>query len=400
MEQWLIVILATAGLLVRVGLMLYSAGGARAKMASSALIRQLVDLCVAVLALWAVGWAIWSYTGNPVIGLDVRRLIGWDAPEAPVAMESLLVVLLASGPVVLAISERSRLGAVVVSAVMMGALVVPVAAHWVWKGWLARMGMVDFGGAAVIHLAAGVMAAVGAWMVGPRQGKFNRDGSSNVILGHSVPMALAGVGLTVVSWPLYVLAVAALQGGASMVIPVNVLLAAAAGGTAASVYGQIRIGRIDPTAACVGVLGGLVSVTAVAPAIGTLGAVVLGAVAGLLLPPLAVRLETRHRLDDPGSIVAIHGIGGLLGVLAAGVMLADPSRGWLASLGVQALGAVAVIALAGGIGLIGFGILRAIGRLRVREADEYDGLDLAEHDVNAYPDFQQTMIKSYHLREA
>src|SRR5690554_3778244 len=96
MEQWLIVILATAGLLVRVGLMLYAAGGARAKMASSALMRQLIDLCVAVLALWAVGWAIWSYTGNPVIGLDVHRLIGWNAPEAPVSMESLLVVLLAS----------------------------------------------------------------------------------------------------------------------------------------------------------------------------------------------------------------------------------------------------------------------------------------------------------------
>src|SRR5690606_38891579 len=240
----------------------------------------------------------------------------------------------------------------------------------------------------------------GAWMVGPRQGKFNRDGSSNVILGHSVPMALTGVGLTVAAWPLYVLAVAAFQGGTSMVVPVNVLLAAAAAGAAASAYGQMRVGRIDPTTACVGVLGGLVSVTAVAPAIGTLGAVVLGAVAGLLLPPLAVRLETRHRLDDPGSIVAIHGIGGLLAVLAAGVLLADPSRGWLASLGVQALGAVSVMAMTAVISLIGFGILRAIGRLRVREADEYDGLDLAEHDINAYPDFQQTMIKSYHLREA
>src|SRR5690606_22232467 len=74
MEQWLIVILATAGLLVRVGLMLYTAGGARAKMATSSSMRQLLDLCVAVLALWAVGWAIWSYTGNPVIGLDVHRL--------------------------------------------------------------------------------------------------------------------------------------------------------------------------------------------------------------------------------------------------------------------------------------------------------------------------------------
>ena len=180
----------------------------------------------------------------------------------------------------------------------------------------------------------------------------------------------------------------------------NVLLAGAAGGAAAIVLAQVRYGKPDVVLTLTGLLGGLVAISAAGGGVGSVSAVLIGAVAGVLVPLCAVSLDLLAHLDDPTAGVSIHAVGGLWGTLAAGLFFPGSFVERAKMLGVQALGAVVIAALASALSVALFVTLRATLGLRVKEADEYDGLDLAEHDIGAYPDFQQTMIKSYHLREA
>jgi Amt family ammonium transporter len=262
--------------------------------------------------------------------------------------------------------------------------------------------MVDVAGASSVHLSAGVCAAVGAAFVGSRNGKYNRDGSANMIPGHNIPLAAAGVLAMLVAWVPYLVGSASLRAPMSVttIEPMNVLLAAAAAGAASMALARIRYGKPDVVLTLTAVLGGLVSISAAGGRVGTGSAVLIGAVGGLVVPLAAIALDLLAHLDDPTGGVAIHAVGGLWGTLAAGLFAPVGVVDRLKLLGVQALGAVAIVALAAALSVALFAVLRATAGLRVREADEYDGLDLAEHDIGAYPDFQQTTIKSYHLREA
>jgi Amt family ammonium transporter len=283
----------------------------------------------------------------------------------------------------------------------MASLVVPLAGYFAWTGLLARMDYIDEAGASVVHLAAGMSALAVAILVGPRTGKYNRDGSSNMIPGHSLPMASVGVIVMLVAWGPYVLGAGALYRGFGVYGVVNVLLAGSAGALAALAGSVIRFGKPDAMLTYSGLLGALVAVTGAANLMPTGGAVAIGVVAGAIVPWVLVQIDLRFKVDDPTGAVAIHGIGGLIGTLAVAFVAPMNTMGQrFQQLGVQAIGVVliSVIALAS-IGVPLLVLRKAIG-IRASEANEFDGLDLAEHDLNAYPDFQQNTIKSYHLREA
>lgn len=403
--EWAILALLTAGLLARVGILLWAVGTARSKTAASSITRQMLDLCVAALAVWAVGYALLMHGQNGILGLSPALLVGINspAPGGPQAAEPLaymLLALLASGAAVTGLAERSRFLAVPVASFFVAGVIVPIAALWTWRGWLGDLGFIDTAGAGAAHVVAGGFALVAAVMVGPRMNKYNRDGSANVILGHSLPLAMAGAGVMIVGWVPYALGIGLLHRAGSFALPLNVLLAAAAGGVAACLYAQLRFNKADPILLAMGIMGGLVSITASAGMVGSAAAVVIGAVAGVLVPLVTIVLDTRFRVDDPAGVVAIHGAAGAWGLIATGIFLPGTPDERLALVGVQALGLLSILGLAVAVGLLVMLALKATRRLRAREADEFDGLDLAEHDVNAYPDFQQTMIKSYHLREA
>jgi Amt family ammonium transporter len=397
-----ITLLGAAVLLTRVGQVLYTTGLCRSKNAAATAVRMLADLCVATLMFWAVGAAVLGQESNPVFAIDAKRLIGISGASGDTFFYT-AVVLVATGAVGGTLAERSKFLPGCAASALLAGLLVPVAGHWTAGGWLARWGFRDVAGAAFVHLTAGVCAAAGAALLGPRTGKYNRDGSANMIPGHNIPLAAAGVLAMLAAWVPYVVGCAILRHrqGASLAEPINVLLAAAAGGAVSTMLAQVRYGKPDVVLSMAGVLGGLVSITAVAGTLGTGAAVLIGGVAGLLVPLSMIALDLLAHLDDPTGGVSIHGVGGLWGVLAAGIFA--PGGGIterLKLLGVQALGAAAVVLLAGALSVALFAALRATVGLRLREADEYDGLDLAEHDIGAYPDFQQTTIKSYHLREA
>jgi Amt family ammonium transporter len=392
-----LVVLAAGALLVRVAQMLGAMGLTRAKNAASGGFRSLADLCVASLAFWCIGAALYFQQNNALLGFRADHFIGWSGLSAN-WFSILSMVLLATGIVAPALAERSKLIVPLVLSAILGGILVPMVAFWTWRGWLATMGFVDLAGAAAIHLTPALCAATAALLIGPRDGKYNRDGSSNMIPGHSVPLILASTMLALGGWVPYVMSRATAVN--LSIVPANVMVSAAAGGVVALIAAWIRFGKADVLLTCVGLMSGLVSITAAAGAVGTPGAFVIGAVAGLAIPWLTVKIDLNWKIDDPAGVIAIHGVGGVWALLASAALPPNTVIERLRLIGIHSMGiivvAITVVSLTGSILLL----LRAVTGLRSKEADEYDGLDLAEHDINAHPDFQQTMIKSYHLREA
>ncbi len=192
----------------------------------------------------------------------------------------------------------------------------------------------------------------------------------------------------------------AANGPTEVLIPAgNILLAAAAGGTASMLLCYFRYGKPDVHLMIVGFLGALVAISA-SPDTLNIWAVVIGGVAGILIPLAALHIDLIWKIDDPTSGIAIHAVSAIWGIIAAGAFAALPFAARMKQIGIQLLGLAAIAALT--IILCGalLFFLKATFGLRAKEDDEFDGLDLAEHDIGAYPDFQQTTIKSYHLREA
>lgn len=392
--------LGSACLLIRVGQGLYGAGLVRSKNAAGAVLRAIGDLCVASLAFWVIGAAILMQPHNLLIGFD-RRMIAFAGGSSELFF-LMATILIGTWAVSGAAGERSRFFPLWSASILLAALVFPLGAKWTWHGWLRQMGFIDVAGGTWLHLSGAICAAIAALAVGPRTGKYHRDGSASMIPGHNVPLAGVGVLVMIVGWGPY-LAGCLLQTNHRQAIgpaAIAALLSAAAAGTTAILLGYFRYGKPDVILTMLGVLGGLVAISAGAGQVGSRGAVLLGAVAGILVPLSAIWIDLLARIDDPAGAIAVHGVGGLWGTLAAGFLPRGAAVHRLHQTGVQLVGIVSIglLALVLSAGL--FGILRATIRIRVSEADEYDGLDLAEHDIGAYPDFQQTMIKSYHLREA
>jgi Amt family ammonium transporter len=207
--------------------------------------------------------------------------------------------------------------------------------------------------------------------------------------------------LMLAGWVPYVLGASTLNASPTARGGINVLLAASAGVLVAVLFTRAKYGKPEIMLAYAGLLGALVAVTAGAGAVSTIAAVIIGAVAGVIVPWATVQLDLVWKVDDPSGGVAVHVVGGAWGTLGAALFvpatsLADKLR----DVAVSLLGLALVAALSLALSLAAYTLLKKTVGLRLSEDAEYDGVDLAEHDLNAYPDFQQTMIKSYHLREA
>ncbi len=377
-------------LLLRLGMAIHAAGMVRSKNSSSILIRSIADICLTTLAFWALGGAILFSLGRI---LDPHLLFSLSS-----AFFVICVTLVASGVVTGVASERSKFFPMCAVSILIGAVVVPIVGRW-QLGWLMRLGFIDAGRVSMIHLTGGLCGAVAAVLIGPRGGKYNRDGSSNGIPGHSVPLAAVGALMMFIGFIPTILGMAA-NGPKEVLTPAgNILLAAAAGGAASMLLCYFRYGKPDVHLMIVGFLGALVAISA-SPDTLNIWVVVIGGVAGILIPLAALHIDLIWKIDDPTSGIAIHAVSAIWGIIAAGAFAALPFAARMKQIGIQLLALAAIAALT--IILCGalLFFLRATVGLRAKEADEFDGLDLAEHDIGAYPDFQQTTIKSYHLREA
>src|SRR5437016_4910089 len=235
-----------------------------------------------------------------------------------------------------ALAERWKFSAFAVFSVFVGAFIYPIYANWTWGGgWLAMLGKnlglghghVDFAGSSVVHMTGGVMALVAASLLGPRRGKYNADGSANAIPGHNIPMALIGTFILAFGW--FGFNAGSTLAGSDLrigVIATNTMLAGAAGSITAMLYMWIKYDKPDPSMMANGALAGLVAITAPCAFVTAPSAVLIGGIAGVLVCIAVFFIDGKLRINDPVGAISVHGVNGLWGILAAG-LLADGTYG-------------------------------------------------------------------------
>jgi Amt family ammonium transporter len=279
-----------------------------------------------------------------------------------------------------AVAERIKLGPFLAISAIYVAVVYPTLGSWQWGGgWLSERGFYDFAGSTLVHSVGGWAALAGIWTLGPRLGKYV-NGKLKPIPGHSMPMAAIGVFLLWFGWYGF-------NGGSVLnadpelvsLVFVTTSLAAAAGGVMAAVTSKVMYKSYDLSMAFNGILGGLVGITAGADVIPPMMAIIVGGISGIIIP-LSVGMFDKLRLDDPVGATSVHLVCGIWGTLAVGIFGGG-------NFGVQLLGVVAYGAGAFIPALILFQVFKAAMGVRVSREMELEGLDMAEHHMEAYPNF-------------
>ena len=312
-----------------------------------------------------------------------------------------------------AMAERWKYSSFFVYGLLVGSIIYPIFGNWVWGGgWLAMLGQnfslghghVDFAGSSVVHMTGGVLALVGAWMLGPRNGKYGADGKPVPIPGHNIPMAIIGTFILAFGWfgfnPGSTLAGTDLR---IAVVAVNTMLASATGAVGATLWmWWFKTKKPDPSMMCNGMLAGLVAITAPCAFVSSAGACIVGLVAGVLVVEAAFFIEGVMKIDDPVGAIAVHGVNGAWGCLSIGLLadgtygdgwngVAGTVRGLFYGGGVSQLAAecVGVLANIVAVGLMGFVVFKLIDIVignRCDQTAEVVGLDIPEMGVKGYDD--------------
>ena len=389
-----VVLAAAMVLFMEGGFSLLEAGLVRTKNAVNVTMKIFVDLTIGALAFWAVGFGLmFGADAGGVIGASLffspeKIETGLELPSAAYVLFQLGFAVACISIVSGAVAERMNFKAYVIVAGLIALLLYPISGHWVWngEGWLARLGMKDFAGSAVIHLLGGSAAFVIAWILGPRKGRYT-DGSVNVFAPSNIPLASAGVFVLWFGWFGFN-AGSTLSAGDGMLssIALNTMLGAAAGGASAMLFTLFRFGKTDPSMVMNGALSGLVAITAGCAFVNQWQSIVIGLVAGLIVI-WATLFVDRMKVDDPVGAVAVHGFNGLFGTIAVGLFDAGGglfTTGQTSLLAAQVAGALSILAwgFAGGAAIAY--IAKATVGLRATEEEEEEGLDMAYHGIPAY----------------
>lgn len=313
-------------------------------------------------------------------------------------------------------AERVKFSAVVVASFFISIIAYPFYGNWVWGGgWLAQLGtrvglghgVVDFAGSGVVHAMGGALALAGAAVLGPRIGKFKKDGTPVAIPGHDIPIAILGTIILFFGW--FVFNAGSTLNGSDLrlaVVATNTMLAGAFGGFTSMVYMWIRYGKPDPSMMCNGALAGLVAITAPCAFVNGVSAAVIGVVSGVLVCWAVYLVEHKLKIDDPVGAVAVHFVNGSWGLIAVG-LFADGTYGdglngvaggvtglfyggGFSQLAAQFISVMVIFVWGTVGGYIFYKILDKVMGLRVSANDEINGLDIPEMGVKAYPDFVLT----------
>lgn len=406
---------------MQAGFAMVESGLTRAKNAAHTMTMNLMDFCIGMLAFWAFGFAIMFGNAAPNAGLGIPEgtlsgalgftigdttytfmgLSGWFLGGDSLYQGGIFTLFLfqlafaatANTICTGTLAERWKLGPFSVASVLVTAFIYPFFGHWVWGGgWLAKLGYFDFAGSTVVHLCGGIVAFVGGLVVGPRIGKYNADGSANPIPGHNLPMAFIGTFILAFGWFGFNAGSTLLGTDAQIgIIATNTALASGAGAVMAMVVTAIRFGKPDPSFCCNGMLGGLVGITAPCAFVDSWAAVVIGAVAGVAVVYAAGFVEDKCKIDDPVGAISVHGFCGIWGGLSLGLFangkysdVAGLFYGKPSQFAIQALGVATCIVTVGLLSYVMFMLLEKTLGNRASDADQIEGLDLAETGIEAY----------------
>ncbi|MGA1875736.1 MAG: ammonium transporter, partial [bacterium] len=312
---------------MQAGFTLVEVGFSRAKNAGNIVMKNLSDFTVGSVTFLLIGYGLmfgksrWGIFGFSDFFLShmvtAHGVNNW-------MFANLIFQLVFAGTAATIVSgamaERTKFLGYVIYSLIVSALIYPVIGHWIWGGgWLARLGMVDFAGSTVVHSLGGWVSLAGIMVIGPRIGRYNRDGTPNPIPGHNIPLAALGVFIMWLGW--FGFNTGSLLSGtnpAIALIAVNTILSGVSGSISVMVYTWLTRGKPDVTLTLNGVLAGLVTSTATSALVSPFLSIIIGAVGGIVLL-WSVRLFEKFRLDDPVGAISVHGLNGLWGTLAVGL---------------------------------------------------------------------------------
>lgn len=394
---------------MQAGFAMVETGFTRSKNAGNIIMKNLMDFALGSLIYWIVGFGI-------MFGKDAAGIIGipgfftdGTAENAATSVNNYAflffqTVFCATAATIVsgAMAERTKFISYCIYSAVISAVIYPIAGHWIWGGgWLAQLGFHDFAGSTAVHSIGGWCALVGATILGPRIGKYSKDGKSNAIPGHSLTLGALGVFILWMGWfgfnpgsSLGITGEGALELSSRVFITTN--LAAAAAATVTMVLTWVKYGKPDVSMTLNGVLAGLVAITAGCDVVSPLGAAIIGVISAFAMVYGIEFVDKVLKVDDPVGAVGVHCINGVVGTILTGVFAMDGGLfygGGFKFLGVQCLGVAAVAIWSVATATILFKGIKATVGLRVTREEEIRGLDIEEHGLeSSYADFQSVDI--------
>jgi Amt family ammonium transporter len=378
------------------GFALLEAGFVRSKNAMSIIAKVIIDITFGGIAFFIVGFGIAYGSSNGWFALDFGIMnedlgLGLSVSNNLFWFIQLGFAIAAISIVSGALAERMKLFPYAILVVFFCAILYPLVANWVWNpnGWLAMRGFNDFAGSAAVHAMGGFAALAAAIVLGPRIGKYSKEGKSNTIPGHNLPLASVGAFILWFGW-------FGFNPGSSLgavgnweligSVVVNTFLASASGGIATMIYTYFTYTKIDITMVINGVLAGLVSITAGCNVVGPVSAIIIGAIAGILVD-VAVVFFDKIKVDDPVGAIAVHGVNGLFGTLAVGLFAIEGGLfygGGVSLLLTQILGVSAIALFSFTLTFIIMKLLKMSIGIRISNEDEEAGIDASSFGVQSY----------------
>ncbi len=391
---------------MQAGFALCEAGLTRAKNTGNILMKNMMDFCIGTPCYWLVGFGIMFAGSGPLIGgLDPLIRGTYDFGTLPIWCYAIFqTVFCATAATIVSgsMAERTNFKAYCIYSAAISLIVYPISGHWIWGGgWLSTLNFHDFAGSTCVHMVGGLTACLGAAMLGPRIGKYDKNGKPRAIPGHNITAMALGVFILWFCW-------FGFNGGSTVamttdadmelasLVMFNTNLAAAVATVGAMIFTWVRYGKPDVSMTFNAALAGLVAITAPCDCVTPVGAFFIGLVAGILVVFSVEFFDKVAKIDDPVGAVSVHMVNGIWGTLAVGLFSNGGDGvakglfygGGLTQLGIQALGIVSVAAYVLVVMFIVFKLIDKTIGLRVPAKIEIDGLDIHEHGLaSAYSGF-------------
>lgn len=395
------------------GFAMVETGFTRAKNAGNIIMKNLMDFCIGTVVFSLLGFGLMmseDYVAGFIGVPNLNMFTDWMNFDWNSFVFQLVFCATAATIVSGAMAERTKFSAYCVYSAIISLVVYPIEAGWVWngQGWLAQLGCIDFAGSIVIHMVGGISALVGAIILGPRIGKYGKNGKVNAIPGHSITLGALGVFILWFAW--YGFNGAAAEDGARLgQILLTTTIAPAVATVTTMLFTWIKNGKPDVSMCLNASLAGLVAITAGCADVDAIGAAVIGIVAGILIVIAVEFVDIKLKIDDPVGAFSVHGVNGMWGGLAVGLFATGNGQngitglfygGGFAQLGKQALGIVTIVAWTVVCMIIVFTIIKKTVGLRVTKDEEMKGLDICEHGlISAYADFMPIGVGTASLDE-
>lgn len=394
---------------MQAGFAMVETGFTRSKNAGNIIMKNLMDFAIGSIVYWILGFGL-------MFGEDVAGFIGmpiWFSAGSiehlglTISKETFLffqTVFCATAATIVsgAMAERTKFISYCVYSLVISVIIYPIVGHWVWGGgWLSSLGFHDFAGSTVVHSVGGWSALVGAAILGPRIGKYSKDGKANAIPGHSLTLGALGVFILWMGW--FGFNPASSLSGTDVDLNSRIFITTNLSAVAAVVTGMLitwfKYKKPDVSITLNAALAGLVAITAGCAVVTPVGAVIIGIISAFVMIYGIEFIDTKLKIDDPVGAIAVHCLNGVFGTLAVGLFAYHGDSlglfygGGFKFLGVQAIGVIAVAVWTISTTFVLFKTIKATIGLRVSRKEEIRGLDLEEHGIeSSYADFQSVHV--------